>query len=229
MTESTAPARKGPSLRLPPLVALLAALALVALYAAFVFAPIEEQNRLDRAFALNPGRFWAPAGSPSVYDSHAAGLLTLLSTALLHLDWFHVIINSLMVLMFGAPVARALGLGILGTSKWMLLFVVSIIAGSAFYLALATVESAPAIGASGGTCGLIAAAFLLDFDGRKRRLWSREFLIATAVFAALNAILTWLAPQIGLYLGWEAHVGGYVAGALLMAVLPLKGYGGAKA
>jgi membrane associated rhomboid family serine protease len=86
------------------------------------------------------------------------------------------------------------------------------------------------VGASGGTCGLIAAAFLIEIDGRRRKLGSREFLTTTVVFAAINAVLTFVAPYLfGMGIAWEAHVGGYVAGALLMAVLPLRGYGGAKA
>jgi membrane associated rhomboid family serine protease len=231
MTDAAAETQqpREPFFRAPPIV-LLTTLALLALYAAYFFTPFDEQQRILYHYALAPERFWAPAGSPKVYDSYAAGLVTLLSTSLLHGNWFHVIVNSLMALSFGAPVARALGPGFLGASKWMLLFVVSVVAGSAFYLALANASTPFAVGASGGTCGLIAAAFLIDFDGRKRKLWSREFLTTTAVFAALNAVLTLAGPYIlGMGLAWEAHVGGYVAGALLMAVLPLRGYGGAKA
>lgn len=230
MTDAAAetPQRREPFFR-APLIVLLMTLVLLGLYAAYFFQPFDEQQRLLYHYALAPERFWAPTGSPKVYDSYAAGLLTLLSTSLLHGDWFHVIVNSLMMLSFGTPVARALGPGIAGAAKWMLLLVVSIVVGSALYIALATAESYPAVGASGGTCGLIAAAFLLDFDGRRRKLWSREFLTVTAVFAALNGVLTLIAPYIlGMGLAWEAHVGGYVAGALLMAVLPLRGYVAAK-
>ena len=44
----------------------------------------------------------------------------------------------------------------------MSLFLGSVIAGSALYLALSTVASPYVVGASGGSSGLIAAAFLLD-------------------------------------------------------------------
>ena len=55
-------------------------------------------------FALAPERFWASAGSPEVYPDTFSGLLTLVSTALLHGDWMHVIVNALMLL----PSARRL-------------------------------------------------------------------------------------------------------------------------
>jgi membrane associated rhomboid family serine protease len=231
MTEAAtdSPRRREPFFRAPLIVVLMTVL-LLGLYTAYFFASFNERQELLWHYALAPERFWAPPGSPRVYDSYAAGLLTLLSTSLLHGDWFHVIVNSLMLLSFGTPVARALGTDIAGAATWMLLFVASILAGSALYLGLADVNTPYAVGASGGTCGLIAAAFLIDFDGRRRKLWSREFLTTTVVFAVINAVLTFVAPYLfGMGIAWEAHVGGYVAGALLMAVLPLRGYGGAKA
>ncbi|MEQ1609552.1 MAG: rhomboid family intramembrane serine protease [Hyphomonadaceae bacterium] len=208
-----------------PLIAVIMSILLVALYAAYAFAPYAEQQATLYDFALAPERFWAPAGSPDVYPDTLSGLLTLGSTALLHGDWMHVIVNALMLLAFGSPVARTLGSGPTGWGLWMIIFLGSVIAGSALYLAFATAESPFAVGASGGTSGLVAAAFLLDPYGLKRKLWSREFLGLTIAFGVANAVLTFVAPQLlGMGLAWEAHAGGYLAGAILMAVLPVKGY-----
>ena len=227
MTDPSTAERPPPMFRfshLPPVV-LLTAGALILLYAAYSFAPFEERMGLLYDFALAPERFWAPAGSFKVYPDAASGLLTFVSTALLHGDWFHVIVNALMLLQFGIPVARALGPGVAGASVWMLLFVVSIVAGSVFYITLQDVTGAPAVGASGGTSGLIAAAFLLDpYTGRRRPLWAREFLTLTGVFVAINVLLVFAGPYLlGMGIAWEAHAGGYIAGALLMAVLPQRG------
>jgi membrane associated rhomboid family serine protease len=107
----------------------------------------------------------------------------------------------------------------------MIVFLGSVIAGSALYLALATVDTAYAVGASGGTSGLMAAALLLDRWGGKRKLWSREFLGFTLAIGLANILLTLIAPYwLGMGIAWEAHVGGYMAGAILMALLPTKGY-----
>lgn len=228
MTEQQTAERPPPMFRLGhiPVVVWVTAVALLALYAAYFFAPYEEQGDILYNYALWPSRFWAPAGAEYVYPDAIAGLITLLSTALLHGGWFHVIVNTLMLVQFGIPVARALGPGIAGAGAWMLLFVVSIIAGSAAYLAMQDATSAiPAVGASGGTSGLIAAAFLLDpYTDRKRTLWSPGFLKLTAAFAAVNLLLVWAGPYlVGTGIAWEAHAGGYVAGALLMAIFPLRG------
>ena len=208
-----------------PIIVVVMAILLVGLYAIYAFAPYQEQQYALYDFALAPERFWAPAGSPRVYPDVFSGVLTLVSTALLHGDWMHVIVNALMLVAFGTPVARTLGRGPVAWGLWMLIFVGSVIGGSALYLAMATVETPFAVGASGGTSGLVAAAFLLDPYGMKRTLWSREFLGMTAAFGIANAVLTLAGPQLlGMGIAWEAHLGGYIAGAILMTALPVKGY-----
>ncbi len=229
-TSSPAPETPKPQERVPfinaPLIVVLMSLALVLLHLAFVLMPFNEQQTTLYDFALAPERFWAPAGSPSVYPDYVSGLMTLVSTALLHFDWLHVSVNALMLLAFGTPVARTLGSGPMGWGLWMIVFLGSVIAGSALYLALATESTPFAVGASGGTSGLIAAALLLDRWGLKRKLWDREFLMMTFGLALANLLLTFAAPFLfqGVGLAWEAHLGGYIAGALLMTVLPVRGY-----
>lgn len=198
---------------------------IVVLHAGYVLAPPVEQGDLRWHFALAPQRFWAAAGSEDVYADHASGLITLVSSALLHGDWIHVILNALMLVWFGLPVARALGPGAAAWGYWMLIFVGAIIGGSALYLALTDAGSAYLVGASGGTSGLIAAALLLDRKGGKLRPWSPHFLLPTAIFALINILLVFAAPYtLGMFVSWEAHLGGYVAGMLLMALMPVRGY-----
>lgn len=202
---------------------------LLGFHLAFTLAPFDQQDEITWNFALMPMRFWALAGSPDVYPDYPSGLLTLLSSGLLHGDWMHVIVNAAMLVWFGVPVARALGPGAAAWGYWMLLFAGSIIAGSAFYLTVTNDSGAYLIGASGGTSGLIAAALLLGDNGRKHALWSPGFLAPTAIFAVMNVLLVLAAPYaLGMAVSWEAHTGGYIFGALLMTVLPLRGYGWAR-
>jgi membrane associated rhomboid family serine protease len=199
---------------------------LLALHLGFTLAPFNQQDELTWNFALMPMRFWAPAGSADVYPDYLSGLLTLLSSGLLHGDWMHVVVNAAMLVWFGVPVARALGPGAAAWGYWMLVFAGSVIAGCAVYLALADSSGPYLIGASGGTSGLIAAALMLGDNGRKHSLWSPGFLVPTAIFAVMNVLLVMSAPYaLGMAVSWEAHAGGYIFGALLMLVLPLRGYG----
>ncbi|MEZ6031141.1 MAG: rhomboid family intramembrane serine protease [Hyphomonadaceae bacterium] len=216
------PVQRQPIFNAPLLVVLMAVL-LVVLHAVVTFSSDEVWRQVMWDYAVFPARFWAPAGTPEVYPDHLSGLLTLLSTALLHADWMHVIVNSLMLLAFGTPVARALGQDARGWGLWMLVFVGSVIGGSALYLALSDVNSPYLVGASGGTSGLMAAAFLVDPWGGRRSLLAREFVLFSVVFALVNALLVVAGPYIfGAGISWEAHLGGYIVGAILMSVIPLR-------
>lgn len=219
---SPEPTSKPPRERIinaPTIVVVMSGL-LVALHAAFSFSSFETQITLQYDYALVPRRFWAEAGSEDAYPSLIAGLLTLLSTGFLHADWMHVLVNAGMLLAFGTPVAQALGGGIGGAGKWMLVYLGAVIAGSAAYLALNGVDAGAAVGASGGTSGLMAAALLVGPGGALRSPLSPGFLGFTAAFAIGNAVLVLAGPSlIGAAIAWEAHAGGYVAGGILMLLV----------
>lgn len=170
-------------------------------------------------YALIPQRFWAGQGSPDAYPNLAAKLLTLLSTGFLHVNWLHVLVNTGMLLAFGAQTQRLIGQGVQATALFLALFAVSIIAGS---IALAAFgPSGPAaVGASGGVSGLMGAVFAIGLDGRPD-LASRRFLGVTLAFFLSNAALWLVGPALaGSGIAWQAHLGGYAAGAVMMALLP---------
>ena len=206
-------------------VALVGAMAvlIIVLHGLTYFLSYEENVTLIYDFGLAPRRFFAPPGSEHAYPNVVAQLLTLVSTALLHGDFIHVGVNALMLWQFGQGPARMLGPGLAGAGRWMLLFVVSIVAGSLAYLALNGVAGGAAVGASGGTCGLIAADFLIGPDGKLRSPFSRPFLMLTLVFALINLAMVFIIPLVlPFYVSWEAHLGGYIAGAAMMLILGAK-------
>jgi membrane associated rhomboid family serine protease len=208
-----------------PLVSLLTALALIALHAPVSTLSGDALGDLWFEFGSVPARFYAEQGSSIAYPNILALICSLVSPALVHGNWVHVLVNALMTWQFGSPVARALEPGVMGAAKWMLLFVVSVAAGSLAYLLIAGEGGVVSVGASGGTSGLIAASFLLDWENRVRSPLSRQFLILTAVFVAINVALVYLGPiALGMMISWEAHAGGYVAGAAMMLIYGRKMY-----
>jgi membrane associated rhomboid family serine protease len=212
-----------------PVLVVLTSILLVGMHTAFAFASIDQQERILWDYALVPGRFWAAAGSSYVYPDHISGLLTLVSSSLLHADWQHVIINAAMLLVFGWPVARALGQNARGWALWMLLFVGSVVGGSGLYLALVDADAPLVIGASGGVSGLLAAYFLLDPWGGKRPLWSPRFVVFSTIFVLANLLLVFLEPHLsGMIISWQAHLGGYIAGAILMTLVPVRAHAGSR-
>ena len=216
------PAPREPWLTIPiALVMAMVALILV-LHGLTYFLTQDEWRQLHFDFALVPKRFFAPPEAEIAYPDIFSKLLSLVSTALLHGDWIHVGLNALMLWQFGSVVARVLGPGFAGAGKWMLLFVVSVAAGSIAYLLLHELPE-PAVGASGGVCGLVAADFLIGRDGRMRSPLSREFLMLTLYFTLINLLLVFVIPLVlPFYVAWEAHLGGYVAGAAMMLILGPK-------
>jgi membrane associated rhomboid family serine protease len=206
-----------------PLVSLAMAVAIVVLWIPTIGMTDEEWIPLHYNFAVVPQRFFAEPGSLHAYPNILAQVFSLVTVSLLHADVMHAGLNALMCWQFGSPVAKTLGPGIMGASKWMLLFVVSVAAGSLAFLAIAGPNSAMVVGASGGTCGLIAADFLIAGDGKLRSPLSRHFLVLTLIFALINVLLVFVVPLVlPFYVSWEAHLGGYIAGAAMMLILGPK-------
>jgi membrane associated rhomboid family serine protease len=141
-----------------------------------------------------------------------------------HSDWVHVGMNAAMLLGVGKPVYEYLdrpGTG--GRSRarelFLILFLVSIAGGSLAHLAAHYPFGQPAIGASGGVSGLVAAV-LLGQQGRHPRLLTGQFLAATGVFTAANLLLALIGPSmLGAGIAWQAHMGGYLAGALVYRLM----------
>lgn len=206
-----------------PLVVVGTAAALVVLHALVSFSGEAAQYDAIYQFALIPERFNAEPGSPDTYSSAASRFLTLFSTALLHANWMHVLVNSAMLLAFGTPVARFLGETVEGATRFALLLASSILGGSLAYLWLSGSDGVAAVGASGGVSGLAAAAFAIAPGGRGVSVATPKFLGFTAAFAVSNVLLAVIGPvTLGSLIAWQAHAGGYLVGAVMMILLAPK-------
>ena len=218
----SAPPRQ-PFFRAPPVVLWLIG-ALAALHLLRVTRPGREPDNLVYEFGFYPLRY-----SRAFLESHMANPGTLWERAIpfisyigLHNDWTHLIINSLWLLAFGPIVARRWG-GVL----FLAFFTICGIAGAMAYLAFNWASPVPVVGASGAISGLMAAAlrmlpgqapWAMPGEAPLAPLWSRQILVFTAVWAAIN-LLTGLT---GLGMGgdsgliaWQAHLGGFIVGLLL--------------
>lgn len=116
-----------------------------------------------------------------------------------HLEVMHIALNVLALWMIGGPLEEALG-----RLRYLTLYLVSGLAGSALGYLLMDPTSA-ALGASGAVFGVFGAALVLQ-----RRL--RRDLRPMLLLLALNLALP-LLP--GTSIGWQAHVGGLVAGGVI--------------
>lgn len=141
----------------------------------------------------------------------------------LHASWAHLAINSVWLLAFGPVVARRLGVLV-----FLLFFLICGIAGAAVHLALNWGDPQPLIGASAAISGLMAAAFRIAFVGPTGQISgplapivSSRIILWTAIWIAVNIIVGKLGIGTGgggELVAWQAHIGGYIAGLLLVGL-----------
>jgi membrane associated rhomboid family serine protease len=124
----------------------------------------------------------------------------LLTSAFLHENLVHIALNMYALYLFGPPVEAALG-----RARFLVLYLVSAIGGSALSYAFANPAQA-SLGASGAVFGLLGAFLVIN-----RRL-GRD-TSGVMVLLAINFVFGLVAPRID----WRAHLGGLIAGVLCAA------------
>ncbi|MEQ8300674.1 MAG: rhomboid family intramembrane serine protease [Hyphomonas sp.] len=214
-----------PIINAPPLVTALA-LTFLAAHGVRILLSEGLQNVLLWNTALIPDRFWGwvgaslPPGAAEPYSNVLSAIAPLFTISFVHSDWVHVGLNTAMLLGVGKPVYEYLGRACGGGARriselFLFLFFLSVAGGSLAHLVANYPVGQPAIGASGGVSGLIAAV-LLGQKGLRTPLLSRPFLTASMLFLVANLVLAFIGPaMLGAGIAWQAHVGGYVAGALI--------------
>jgi membrane associated rhomboid family serine protease len=145
--------------------------------------------------------------------------LTPLTAAFIHDGWLHLGFNLLSLAIVGTPTQRAVGLrGVL-----LLLLVGAYAAVAAQWLA-GPASPAPMIGASGAISALIGAYALLFGSGKAKAIGPVPAHIVHAVWLAvswtvLNLAIGWASAGSEMPIAGAAHVGGFVAGMVLLRPL----------
>ncbi len=197
------------------------------------------QDAMLREFAFMPGRLtlliWP---DPSLGEPEGgAKVWTLLTYALLHGSWPHVLVNSIWLVAFGPPIARRFG-----PLRFLMFFAMTAIAGALAHWAVNPMDFSPLIGASAADSGMMAAAARFIFQpgaplsgrqdlsrlvteaGEEPRvpsllelLTQRRALVFIAIWMATNFVFGAGAQALGASeapVAWVAHVGGFLAGLL---------------
>ncbi len=147
---------------------------------------------------------------------------TLVSYMFFHFDIFHLLGNMLFLWVFGDNVEDALG-----HFKFLIFYLLCGIAGALAHTTVSSESSTPLIGASAGVAGVIAAYLMLH---PRVHVWVLVLRVLpvkiTAAFAlgfwVLMQIVAVILPQVG-PVAWWAHIGGLVAGAVLVIVMRRPG------
>jgi membrane associated rhomboid family serine protease len=138
-----------------------------------------------------------------------------LSYAFLHAGLWHLGLNMLTLVSLGRPLVARLGRG-----RFWLLWLAATLGGGLGYAALSHLPQ-PMIGASGALFGLAGALVWLQVAdlaraGAPAALVARALLQPLLLLTLLNVLMYW---AMGGRLAWQTHLGGFLAGALIM--LPL--------
>jgi membrane associated rhomboid family serine protease len=148
--------------------------------------------------------------------------LTLLSYMFFHGDIFHLVGNMLFLWVFGDNVEDALG-----HFRFLFFYLACGIAGGLLHALMLPTSDMPLIGASGAVAGVIAAYLMLH---PRVQVWVLIFRFIPIRISAAFALGAWIATQFVMVLlpqvqpvAWWAHVGGILAGAVLVVFMRRPG------
>lgn len=195
--------------------------------AIFVLEVAGLPDQVIMGFALVPSELFglANAGPGAVAPTGEIGIpdrLTLLSYMFFHGDIVHLFGNMIFLWVFGDNVEDALG-----HFRFLLFYLASGIAAGLTHALLLPTSDMPLIGASGAVAGVIAAYLMLH---PRVRVWVLVFRFIPIRISAAFALGAWiltqfvmvLLPQVG-PVAWWAHIGGLVAGAVLVVFMRRPG------
>ncbi|MDQ2632759.1 MAG: rhomboid family intramembrane serine protease [Pseudomonadota bacterium] len=144
--------------------------------------------------------------------------LTYISYAFLHGDIFHLGGNMLFLWVFGDNVEDALG-----HIKFLIFYLLCAAAGALLHGLLAPVSEVPLIGASGAIAGVVAAYLILH---PRVKIWILAFGRIPLRIPAYITLVLWILFQFVMFavggddqISFACHVGGIVAGAVLVIIL----------
>jgi membrane associated rhomboid family serine protease len=210
-----------PIVRAPPVI-WVCLFTLAAIHVATLFLSDASYDALIENFALIPARVQAIEWSNAGLNGYTLwALAPFLTYALLHGNFAHLAVNSLAFLAFGTIVARRIG-----TVPFLALTIVTAIAAALAHLFTNWGDAAPVVGASGAIAGYMGAASRFIFlDPRTVApgsrpllpLYSRPVVMFALIWTVANVVfgLTGISPGLQGLTAWQAHLGGYYAGALL--------------
>ena len=193
----------------------------------FLLEITSDGNAAIASFALIPSELF----QVSLWGGSAQGTgqllvvpegLTLVTYQFLHSDILHLVSNMLFLWVFGDNIEDAMG-----HIKFLVFYILCGVAGGLAHALVLPDSGLPLIGASAAVAGVIAAYLILH---PRVRVWVLAFRIIPLRISAAWVLGVWVVTQfVMIALGpadqvaWWAHVGGMVAGAILILFMRRPG------
>jgi membrane associated rhomboid family serine protease len=187
-----------------------------------ITVPKDILERIFYLFGLVPARYSYPRwafmhGLP--FDDY----LAFLTNMFLHGGWLHIIGNMWFLHLFGGTVEDRMGHG-----RFLIFYLLSGIAASVIYFMASIHSTIPAFGASGAIAGIMGA-YIVMFP--RARILTLILIFFFPIFVELSAFVYigfWFLLQlfsgtlslasagIGGGIAWWGHIGGFIAGIVLL-------------
>jgi rhomboid family protein len=164
-----------------------------------------------------------------VPDQRPFHLFSLLTSMFLHGGWMHLLGNMLFLWVFGRNLEDLIGGG-----RFLLFYLLCGLAAAVVHVISNPYSRVPTIGASGAIAGVMGA-YLIKFPRARIVTLFFFFFITTIELPAAVLLLFWFVMQFvngvgslgstdytGGGIAWFAHVGGFVAGMLLIKAFPAR-------
>jgi membrane associated rhomboid family serine protease len=162
-----------------------------------------------------------------VIDNQSINLLTPVLSMFLHGGWMHIIGNAMFLWVFGNNVED-----VVGRRRFLAFYLICGLAAAAAHIAVDPRSPVPTVGASGAVSGVMGAYLVLFPKVRVRMLFIFVIILKVIPLPAWLVLLYWFGlqllsgipellspnPEMAGGVAFWAHVGGFVAGALLAKV-----------
>jgi membrane associated rhomboid family serine protease len=171
---------------------------------------------------MAPGVFCAVDAGPQYW--------TILTSMFMHGGWMHLIGNMVFFWVFGNNIEDAMG-----HIRFLVFYVTCGVAAAAAQVAISPNSTVPMVGASGAISGVLGAYLMLYPRVRVHALLPLGFYITTVSLPAYVMLGYWILlqllgslPQLGNQQGggtaFMAHIGGFVAGLVLIRLFAKREY-----
>jgi membrane associated rhomboid family serine protease len=189
-----------------------------------VAGELTGRAHVGQAVPLGPGLL-------CVVDRDPSNILTPVTAMFLHGGWGHLLGNGLFLWVFGNAVEDSMG-----GARYLLFYLVCGLCAGAAQTLTAPASAVPMVGASGAISGVMGAYLVLYPTVRVRMLFIILFFVRIIALPAWLVLVWWFtlqllsglpqllspAPDDSAGTAFFAHIGGFLAGVLLVFVFANK-------
>jgi membrane associated rhomboid family serine protease len=164
---------------------------------------------------VTDGQIDLPQGMVATLHQEAPWPLTIFTAMFAHGSWMHIIGNMWFLWIFGDNLEDRMG-----RFRFLIFYLLCGVLAAAAQIAATPDSMAPMVGASGAIAGVLGGYIVLYPTARVRCLWILIVFITTIRVPAWILLGVWFLSQFltpsESGVAWVAHVGGFLAGLLLV-------------